>query len=294
MRSKDFGRIKNLSKKFDKKISLEVFKKMCFIRQFELGAKDAFDQGLVKMPIYLSVGQESIAAALSLSYKKPYIFAQHRCHDVYLAYGGDPVALCDELLNRASGIAAGMGGSASIHSPKIRMFGHSGLMGDQVPIAVGYALGSGKRVLTIMGDASAEEDYIFGALGMAITKKLPILFVCTDNSLAILTKVEVRRSWSMVDVAAGFGIPSVEITDDPWLIMHHVQNLLGSLPAFLNIQTVRHLWHSGTGKDSEPEWDRLELVKKDLAELGLGDKAKMIEEEVRNKVGNLWKKQVAQ
>lgn len=292
MRSKDFGTIKNLSSKFDTKLSLAVFKKMCFIRHFELGAQEAFDQGLIKMPIYLSVGQESIAAALSLSYKKPYIFAQHRCHDIYLAYGGDPQALADELLHKSSGIAGGMGGSASIHSPKNRMFGHSGLMGDQVPIAVGYALGSGRRVLTIMGDASAEEDYIFGAFGMAITKKLPVLFVCADNGLSILTKVEVRRSWSMVDVATGFGIPSVEITDDPWLIMHHVKKLLPKLPAFLNIHTVRHLWHSGTGRDSQPEWDRMALVKRSLVKLGHISEMKKIESNIENDLKYFWKQRL--
>ena len=55
-------------------------------------------------------------------------------------------------------------GAASIHDPKIGMFGHSGLMGDQVPIAVGAALGSGKTVLTVVGDASGEEDYVYGAM----------------------------------------------------------------------------------------------------------------------------------
>ena len=39
-----------------------------------------------------------------------------------------------------------------------------------------------------MGDASAEEDYVLGALGWAATKKLPILFIVEDNNLSILTE----------------------------------------------------------------------------------------------------------
>ncbi len=293
MRSKDCGVIKNISKKFTDQETLDMFRKLCLIRYFELNVKRVFDMGLIKMPIYLSVGQESISAALSIVYKKPYIFAQHRCHDKYLAYGGDIIRLIDELLHRSTGCAKGMGGSASIHSPEIGMFGHGGLMGDQIPIAVGCALGAKKNILAVMGDASAEEDYIFSSLGYAAHKKLPILFICEDNGLSILTKVEVRRSWRMAEVASSFGMTGVEITDDPWLIMHHIKHLVRRLPAFINIHTVRHLWHNGTGTDGSPEWDRFDLIKKELKKLRLEQKALRIEENTKNYIDGLWDKQLS-
>lgn len=292
MRSKDFGLIANLPKKFTRTQTLEVFRKMCISRNFEFNVKDAFDKGYIKMPVYLSVGEEAISSAISTVYKKPYIFAQHRCHDIYLAFGGEIVPLIDELLHKPSGIAKGMGGSASIHSPKIGMIGHSGLMGDQIPIAVGFALGSGKKVLAVMGDASAEEDYVIGSMGYAASKKLPVLFVCTDNGLSILTKVEVRRSWSMVSVAKALGMDAVEITDDPWLIMHHVKKLSKNLPSFINIHTTRVLWHNGTGQDSEPEWNRFEMVKKELKNLSLERQALKIEQETKELIDKLWQKQL--
>ena len=49
--------------------------------------------------VYLSLGQESIPAAISESIKKPYVLAQHRGHGIYLAFDGDPKKLRDELLN---------------------------------------------------------------------------------------------------------------------------------------------------------------------------------------------------
>lgn len=284
----ELGLIPGLSEKFSKEQSLEVFRKMCVAQYFEYWVKKAYDEKHIKMPIYLSAGQESVSAALSVSFTKPYIFAQHRAHDLYLAYGGKPQALVDELLHRPTGCAKGMGGSASIHSPEIGMFGHSGLLGDQVPIATGFAQGSNKRTLSIMGDAAAEEDYALSSLGYAAHKKLPILFVCIDNELSVLTKVDVRRSWKMVNVAAGFGLPSVDITDDPWLIMHHVQNFEHNLPAFMNIHVVRHLWHAGTGKDSEPEWNRLDLVKKEIVRLGYGKEVEDIELKAREEVDGWW------
>lgn len=291
-RTATFGQIPGLAGTFPARQTLEIFTQTCFNRQFEFEAKKGHDRGLMKLPIYLSVGQEHIPAAIASVFPDCLIFAQHRAHSVYLSFGGDPMQLIDELLHRPTGCAGGMGGSASIHSPQIGMFGHSGLMGDQVPIAVGAALGSGKPVLTIMGDAAAEEDYIYGALGFAVTKKLPVLFVCEDNDLSILTRTAVRRSWTLCGLAQGLGLPAVDITDDPWLIAHHVRTLAAQLPALINIRTCRGLWHAGTGCDGPPEWDRFALIKETLSELGLGTEAAAIESESERTVQDLWAEQL--
>ena len=292
MRSKNFNTIKNLSSRFSKKTTLDLFEKMCLIRNFEFNVKNAYDQKLIKIPIYLSVGQETIASALSMAFPNAYQFGQHRCHDLYLSYGGNIETLIDELLHKPTGCARGWGGSASIHSPETGMFGHDGLMGTQIPIATGFALGSNKRTLAIMGDASAEEDYVLGAMGYAASKKLPILFVCADNGLSILTKVNVRRSWKMTDIAKSFGMKAVEITDDPWLIMHHINKFKDDLPAFMNIHTSRALWHAGTGTDGPPDWDRFALIKEEINKLGLAKQAIIIEKETKKYVDKIWQKKL--
>jgi len=269
-RTSTFGQIPGLAGTFPARQTLEIFTQTCFNRHFEFESKKVHDRGLMKLPIYLSVGQEHIPAAIASVFPDCLIFAQHRAHSVYLSFGGDPVQLIDELLHRPTGCAGGMGGSASIHSPQIGMFGHSGLMGD----------------------AAAEEDYIYGALGFAITKKLPVLFVCEDNDLSILTRTAVRRSWTLCGLAQGLGLPAVDITDDPWLIAHHVRTLAAQLPALINIRTCRGLWHAGTGCDGPPEWDRFALIKETLSELGLGTEAAAIESESERTVQNLWAEQL--
>lgn len=272
--------------------SVKMFEQICFNRYFEYQVASAFNKKLIKAPIYLSVGQEHIPAAISAASKNFNIFAQHRAHSYYMSFGGSPAALRDELLHLPTGYNRGMGGSASISCKEINMFGHSGLMGDQVPIAVGYALGSKRNTLAVAGDSSMEEDYAIAAMGYAATKKLPVLFICEDNNLSILTEVSTRRSWKIADVARSFNMHSVEITDDPWLIVQQVRKALDQLPAFINIHTCRNLWHSGTGVDGPPEWNRFNLIKETLQTIIADTDITDIELKQEHRAKELWAEQL--
>ncbi|MDA7653350.1 thiamine pyrophosphate-dependent enzyme [bacterium] len=269
--------------------ALSIYRQIVYNREFELQVAEALSDKKITTPTYLAVGQEHIAATLAHTFPKPMVFAQHRAHPYYLSFGGDPAALRDELLGLDSGCAQGKGGSASIHDPAIPMFGHSGLMGDQIPIAVGAAIASGRATLAVTGDASVEEDYVFSAMGYAQAKQAPVLFVCEDNDLSILTPVATRRQWNMTDVVRSLGMYAVDIADDPWLIAWHIAQMDTNLPAFLNIRTCRHLWHAGAGCDGPPEWHRFELIQARLNDLGLGKSCGKIDCEERERALNLWK-----
>ena len=156
--------------------ALEIYRRMYFVRRFELSVVDAHQRGFITTPIYLGIGQESIASTLSCFLPKGTpIFAQHRAHSYFLSFGGDPRHLKSELVSSSDIWTNGSGGSASISSSSINMFGHSGLMGDQVPIAVGYALTTGLPTLAVVGDASVEEDYVMSSVAYAVKKKHPVI-----------------------------------------------------------------------------------------------------------------------
>lgn len=271
---------------------LEIFKKICFNRAFELEVKKAYDYGLIKCPIYLSIGQEAISATLSCFFQPDLIFAQHRCHSTYLSYGGNRDKLIDELLGRDSGCNKGKGGSPGIQDLNIGMIGHHGLIGENVPIAVGAALGdSSKKVICFFGDGAAEEDYIYPSIGFAITHKLPILFVCEDNNLSILTEKSVRRSWELTDALKGIGIPVANIEDDPAQIAYYINKFKDNLPAFINCRTCRHKWHVGTGQDSEPRIDRLKIIKEKLISDGFEREIlENVENQTKQEAEEIWKR----
>ena len=231
---------------------LEVFKRASLCRNFEQYVFDGIRNKLFKFPIYLSAGQEYISATISQVMKEqsvePNIFIQHRGHSTYLSFDAPIEGLIDELLGRKTGCTNGMGGSASIHSKEKNIFGHDGLMGSQVPIAVGHCYKTKHPTIVYMGDASAEEDYVLGAMGWASTKKLPILFIVEDNNLSILTEKKVRRNWEMHNVAKAFNMAGFDIDDDPNQIKYSLQNVFNA-PMLLNIRTHRKFWHSGAGID---------------------------------------------
>ena len=233
---------------------LNAFKKASFCRHFENKVYKNVQNKNIKIPVYLSAGQEYIPASIATSLEdkgiEPNIFIQHRGHSTYLSFGASPIALIDELLGRKTGCAGGMGGSASIHSHEKNIFGHDGLMGSQVPIAVGHCYATRKPTIVVMGDASAEEDYVLGAMGWASTKNLPILFVVEDNNLSILTEKKVRRNWEMDDVAKSFKIRGYNIEDNPEIINEHLEGVFEG-PMLLNINTNRKYWHSGAGQDGD-------------------------------------------
>ena len=266
------------------KYLLETFNKISFCRHFENYVYEKISDKTIKFPVYLSAGQEStpcsIASFLSENIK-PNIFIQHRGHSTYLAFGASPEKLVDELLGLKTGCSFGMGGSASIQSIEKNIFGHDGLMGSQVPIAVGHCYETKHPTIVFMGDASAEEDYVGSAIGWASTKNLPILFVVEDNNLSILTEKKVRRNWNMQDLGLAYKVESYDIGDDPTQIYNHLKNIFKK-PLLLNVRTIRKYWHSGAGIDGD-YFDRYEWLKQTLPSEVLS-----IDEINKVKVEKLW------
>ena len=292
MRSAVFGLRHDSADTTAKETTLAMYRNICRSRFFDVEVVKAVQERRVKYQVYLSLGQESVSAALAPVVHGYMLFTQHRCHAYYLALGGLPEKLRDELLGLPGGTSGGRAGSNCLqcHDDNLIMFGHHGLIGENVPQAVGAALGSGKNALCVVGDGAAEEDFIYPALGFAVTHRLPVLFICDDNDLSILTPTSTRRSWKISDVAKGMGMPAVNITDDPWTILVTAQELQPKLPALINVYSCRMNWHVGVGTDGPPEWDRFSLVTQRLVEMGLSIQSDRIQREEQAAMEQVWAK----
>lgn len=246
---------------------IEVFAKASYIQNFEEKVIEFNDKGKISIPVYLGLGQEYIAATVSvaLKQKNPGIFTQHRAHSYYLAFGGDPQALFSELQgDEVLGCAKGFGGSVGIYSKEINFFGHTGLMGEQAYLGVGWSFATKRTALIVLGDATIEEDYVLPSIGFAVTHNLKTIFICEDNGLAVLTPTSKRRSWKTIDVVRSFGVNAHEIKDDPVEILNILENYKGEGPIFLNILTQRKNRHVGAKLEGDLLWDRHLLFKESI------------------------------
>ena len=263
----------------------KILLKALYCRAVEESIYDKIQKKIIKIPVYLSAGQELISSTLAyiLEEKKildRQIFIQHRGHSSYINFDGDIQILFKELL----GIDGyGKRGSASIDSKIANIYGHDGMMGSHIPIAVGMCYSNKKPTIVFTGDAAAEEDYALAAYGWASTKKLPILFIVEDNNLSILTEKKVRRSWSLQDIGKGFGLEVCDIVDNPEEI-YKFKDIMFNKPMLMNINTKRKFWHSGAGIDNLLQEDRL------LEYIKTNESLEKQYEKMKESVETIWKK----
>lgn len=242
--------------------AIKILKRAYFIESFERNILSLEEKELLEIPVYLGLGQEYIAASLATYYENTpvAIFAQHRAHSYYLAFGGNASALKAEILGDVqAGCARGYGGSVGIYSKEINMFGHSGLMGEQIYLGVGWSFASKSRSLVILGDATIEEDYTLPSIGFAAKHNLPVTFICEDNGFAVMTPTSKRRSWSASEVVSAYGVKSIDLEDDPRQIFEALNSIDNEGPLFLNIRTQRKNRHVGAYLEGVVKWDTKKL-----------------------------------
>lgn len=290
MHKQDFNIIENAIDDFSEEKLLNIYRHMTELRKFEENVVNVVHAGKIKVKVHMSSGQEAVAAAIAETASDYQIFTQHRAMDTFLALGGNPEKMRDEMLCLDTGCCGGqIGGAFQIHENGINMYAHTGFIGENVSVGVGMALGNNKKTLCLFGDGAAEEDYVLEAMGFAVTHKLPVLFVCTDNDLSVLSPKYKRRSWELLDVAKGFGLKAVDIADDPFTIMKKLEEFESDMPALINVRVCRNYWHAGVGVDGQPLWDRYKIVRNQLEMRGLSEKLNQLDSVAAQKMEELWK-----
>src|SRR6266566_499665 len=197
-----------------------LYRKLRLIRRAEEEIARIYPSDKIKTPVHLSIGQEAVAVGVcDVLRHDDVVSGTYRSHASYLAKGGDLRAFFAELYGKDSGCARGKGGSMHLVDMNHYILGTSAVVGTTVPIAVGYSLalkreGTGRVVVSFFGDGTAEEGVFYESLNFASLQRLPVLFVCENNGLAIHTPLDKRwATRQLCERVRTYGIPSRQVTD---------------------------------------------------------------------------------
>jgi len=193
---------------------IKMYEDMMKIRLFENRAKKLFNEGLIRGPMHLYIGQEAIAVGACANLRETdYITSTHRGHGHCIAKGGKLDKMMAELLGKATGYSKGKGGSMHIADPDIGILGANGIVGGGLGIAPGAGLsakmrGTDQVTICFFGDGASNEGIFHESLNLAAVWDLPVVYLCENNKFGLTSKAEeVLSVEDVADRAAGYDIP---------------------------------------------------------------------------------------
>ncbi len=170
---------------------LASFRKMLVIRRLEEACIVAAHEGKVPGHFHVYIGQEATGVAVMGNLNEDdYVYSTHRNHGHLVARGADPKKVLAEIMTRETGYAGGKAGTLHGCAPDLNFPLSSGIVGGILPIAVGtaYALQHRRQpnvAAVLFGEGALEEGAAFEAINLASLWKLPVLFVCENNTAEV-------------------------------------------------------------------------------------------------------------
>ena len=177
----------------DGEVALDLLRTMWRIRVFEerVGQLKQADQ--VYGLIHLSLGQESVAAGVCGQLRDDdAVYSGHRAHGHAIAKGSPLDRLMAELMGREDGLCRGLGGSMHLVDVEHGLLGATGVVGGNIPIALGSALAahldSGDQATVVFfGDGAVQAGHFNETVNLATLWGLPLIMVCENNGFAEFT-----------------------------------------------------------------------------------------------------------
>lgn len=239
-----------------------LLRTMRLIRAAEEQIGEWVEQGRVRCPCHLGIGQEAVASGLAVALRRSdRLFGNHRSHAHYLAAGGTLYGLLAEVLGRSHGCSRGMGGSMHLRDLACGFFGSVPIVAGTVPIAVGAALaakmdGGSDIAVAFFGDGACEEGVLHESLNLASIYGLPVLFVCENNQYSSHLDIALRQPSDRTARYAEANRVHVEVVDgnDVTAVARAAESMVTQMrrnpePAFLEAITYRWRGHVGPKED---------------------------------------------
>jgi pyruvate dehydrogenase E1 component alpha subunit len=244
-------------KRFGKETYLKWYRDMLLWRKFEERAGQLYIQQKIRGFCHLYIGQEAVVVgSLEATRKGDRFITAYRDHVHPIALGVSSRAVMAELYGKVTGCSKGKGGSMHMFSKEHHFFGGHGIVGGQVPLGAGIAfadkyLGNDNVTLCYMGDGAVRQGAFHEALNMAMTWKLPVIFIIENNNYAMGTSVE--RTSNVKDLyklGHAYEMPSEPVDGMSCEAVHEAVSRAverarkGDGPTLLEVKTYRYRGHS--------------------------------------------------
>lgn len=193
---------------------VDLYRKMLAARRFEERSAQAYTQAKIGGYCHLYIGQEASGAGFlsSLRMGWDYVITAYRDHVAPLFMGTPAGELMAELYGKSTGVSGGKGGSMHLYDASRGFMGGWGIVGGQIPIAIGLAFAAKYRkedrvTLCFIGDGAAPIGAFHESLNLAGILDLPIVFVIENNAYAMGTALEFTNSRTDLHMyGEGYGI----------------------------------------------------------------------------------------
>jgi len=238
------------------------------IRALENNIANLLSKAVLKGASHLYAGEEAVAVgAVAALRDNDLITSTHRGHGHAHAHGDahakTPEAkqehynkMMAEVLGKSGGYCKGKGGSMHIADVEHGNLGATGIVGGNIPVAVGAGLAqklmkTDRVVVCFFGDGASNTGNFHESLNMASLWNLPVIFVCENNLYAM--SVPWNKATNLPDVASracAYGIPG-EVVDgmDVLAVRGAVAKAVerarhGEGPTLIEAKTYRWFGHS--------------------------------------------------
>ena len=242
---------------FSNETYMTWYESMLLMRRFEEKAGQLYGQQKIRGFCHLYIGQEACMAGSVSALKKgdKYITA-YRDHAHPLALGTDPKAIMAELFGKATGISKGKGGSMHMFDKEKGFFGGHGIVGGQIPLGTGIGFAekynkSKNICVCFMGDGAVRQGAFHESLNLAMTLKIPTVFVIENNGYAMGTSVKrTSNVTELYQLGEAYDIPSAAVDAMSVEEVHKAMAEAGERarkgdgPTLLEFRTYRYKGHS--------------------------------------------------
>lgn len=283
---------------------MTYLRQMMEIRALENNIANLLGKAVLKGASHLYAGQEAVAVgAIGALKDTDIITSTHRGHGHAHAHGDSAAEtpeekqahynkMMAEVLGKSGGYCKGKGGSMHIADVDHGNLGATGIVGGNIPVAVGAALaqklqGTDSVVVCFFGDGATNTGNFHESLNMASIWDLPVVFVVENNKYAMSVPfAKASNLENAADRACAYGIPGETVDGmDVLKVRQTVSKAVerarrGEGPTLVECQTYRYYGHSHSDprayrtREEEAEYrqkDPIKRLQKDLEVIGFID-----------------------